>query len=360
MTQQQNEPEPDTAPAGTNRRSRIWLAAGAAAVVAAAVTVAAVAAANRDGAPDGASGGPPHAEAPADLEAVLVSTAWLEDNLDNPDVVVIEVSENRPTSGLTSYEEGHVPGAVELVWFEDFMQHEIRDLVTQEQFTELGQSAGIDDESTVVLYGDANNWFAAWGAWVFTYYGTRDVRLLDGGRNKWEAEGRPLEVVVPSPARGNYQALEPRQEVRAYLPEVLDSAVAESAQAAPAWLVDIRGPQEYHGEIGVAEGFTGEAAVKFGHIPNAVNVPWGSIVNDDGTYLPPDRIRQVYADAGVDGSKPIIVYCRIGERASHTWYALSQILGYNVKVYDGSWTEWGNAVGVPIQNNSAGGGLWSR
>lgn len=306
----------------------------------------------------GESRGPVHQDEP------LVSTEWLAENLDDPNLVIIEVSEGRSNSTLTSYDVGHVPGAVEFVWYRDFVEQLTRDLVDRDAFTALAQSAGVNEDSTVVLYGDANNWFAAYGAWVFNLYGFDDVRLLDGGRAAWEAEGRELSPVAPSPEPGTWEALPPNSDIRAFQPEVL--AVVNGEQEGV--IVDIRGPAEFNGEIGVAEGFGGEAAAKWGHIPGAVNAPWGQIVNQqadggDGTFKDVEAIRAHYAALGVDGSEPIIVYCRIGERASHTWYALSQLLGYDVKLYDGSWTEWGNSVGVPISNptlEASGGfsGLW--
>jgi len=301
--------------------------------------------------------------ADAHQDEVLVTTEWLEENLGEPGVVVIEVSEGRSTSTLTRYDVGHIPGAVEFVWYRDFVESLERDIVDRESFTRLAQSAGIDADSTVVLYGDANNWFAAYGVWVFKLYGFEDVRLLDGGRAAWEAEGRELSPVAPTPTTGTWQAAEPNADLRAFQGEVL-----QAVETGDAVIIDIRGPQEYNGEIGVAEGFGGEAAAKWGHIPGAINAPWGQIVNQqadggDGTFKDAETIKAHYEALGVDGSKPVIVYCRIGERASHTWYALSQILGYEVQLYDGSWTEWGNSVGVPVENPTlaaSGGysGLW--
>jgi len=297
-------------------------------------------------------------------DEALVTTEWLAENLDDPGIVIIEVSEGRSNSTLTSYDVGHIPGAVEFVWYRDFVERLTRDLVDRDAFTDLAQSAGIDEDSTVILYGDANNWFAAYGAWAFKLYGFDDVRLLDGGRAAWESEGRELSPVAPSPAAGTWEALPPNSDIRAFQPEVLAIVNGEEDGV----IIDIRGPAEYNGEIGVAEGFGGEAAAKWGHVPGAINAPWGQIVNQqadggDGTFKDVEAIRAHYEALGVDGSEPIIVYCRIGERASHTWYALSQLLGYDVKLYDGSWTEWGNSVGVPIDNptleaSGGYGGLW--
>ena len=287
-------------------------------------------------------------------EEFLVSADWLEENLGAENLVIIEVSENRPTSGLTKYEEGHIPGAVELVWNVDFVNGVSRDLVDQEGFTAIAQVAGINEDSTVVLYGDTNNWFAAYGSWVFKLYGAQDVRLLDGGRNKWEADGRELSNIPPSPTPGNFEAQAPNRDLRAFQNDVLVAALSASPEESPVALVDIRGAKEFNGEIAVAEGFEGEAALKWGHVPNAINVPWGQVLNEDGTFKSEEEIRAIYAEAGIDGSKPIITYCRIGERASHSWFVLTQILGYEAAVYDGSWSEWGNSVGVPVVNNTLG------
>ncbi|HIY64657.1 MAG TPA: sulfurtransferase [Candidatus Agrococcus pullicola] len=304
------------------------------------------------------------ARGPVHQEEALVSTDWLDENIDDPNLVIIEVSEGREGSGLTSYEAGHVPGAVEFVWYRDFVERLNRDLIDREAFTSLAQNAGVNADSTVVIYGDANNWFAAYGAWVFKLYGFEDVRLLDGGREAWEQEGRELSPAAPSPAQGDWEASAPNSDIRAFQGEVLEVVNGQRDGV----LVDIRGPQEFNGEIGVAEGFGGEAAAKWGHIPGAVYAPWGQIVNQpdeggDGTLLDVEEIRDHYAELGVDGSVTVYVYCRIGERASHTWYVLSQVLGYDVKLYDGSWTEWGNSVGVPIENptladNDDFSGLW--
>ena len=271
---------------------------------------------------------------------VVVNTDWLAANLDNPNVRVIEVS---VIPGV--YERGHIPGAVNFVWHTDFVDIVQRDIVSRERFEELVRAAGVNDDSTIVLYGDTNNWFAAWGAWVFNIYGAQDVRILDGGRVKWEAEGRELAVTPPSPAVGTFTAAEPNLSLRAFLPDVLTIVKGESNKA----LIDIRSPAEFEGTIFAPEGFQ-ELAIRAGHIPTAVNVPWGRAVREDGTFKSVEELRELYASVGVDGSKPVVVYCRIGERASHTWFILSQILGYEVALYDGSWTEWGNTVGVPITN----------
>lgn len=281
------------------------------------------------------------------IEAV-VSTEWLAENLENPSVRVIEVS---VIPG--EYERGHIPGAVNFVWHTDFVDTVVRDIVSQENFQNLVRAAGINDDTTVVLYGDNNNWFAAWGAWIFNIYGAEDVRLLDGGRAKWESEGREFAIAAPSHEEGNFIAAEANLDLRAFLPDVLD-VVNGDVEAA---LVDIRSKNEFEGVVFAPEGVQ-ELAVRAGHIPTAVNVPWVSAVNEDGTLKSVDELRELYASVGVDGSKPIIVYCRIGERASHTWFVLHEILGYDVELYDGSWTEYGNTVGLPIENPA--GTIWGK
>ena len=273
----------------------------------------------------------------------LVSTDWLAQNLDNPQVRVIEVSVN---PGL--YERAHVPGAVNFSWHNDLNDKVRRDIVSQQGFEALLSKSGVTPETTVVLYGDTNNWFAAWGAWVFDIYGVKNVKLLDGGRKKWEAENRPLNNRAPEYANTTYRVSEVNVNLRARLSDALAAAEGKSG----AKLVDIRSADEYSGKVFAPPGIQ-ELAIRAGHIPGAVNVPWGQAVKEDGSFKSPEELKKLYASVGIDGSKPIITYCRIGERSSHTWFALSKILGYQVKNYDGSWTEYGNAVGVPI-NNPAG------
>ncbi|MDQ1105893.1 sulfurtransferase [Nocardioides zeae] len=281
----------------------------------------------------------------------LVDADWLEANLDDPSVVLIEVSTDE---GL--YERGHIPGAVNFPWTTSFVDTVSRDVVSRETFGELTAAAGVDEDSTVVLYGDDNNWFAAWGAWVFNLYGHDNVKLLDGGRTKWDADGRAYDVAVPAAAAGSWQPAEADGELRALFPEVLEVAQASADGDDPgAVLVDIRGAAEFNGEIFAPEGFQ-ETAIRAGHIPGAVNVAWRETVNEDGTFKSADELRAIYAAHGIDGSEPVITYCRIGERASHSWFVLSEILGYDVSLYDGSWTEYGNAVGVPVVNNA--GTVW--
>lgn len=274
------------------------------------------------------------------FDKVVVDTEWVATHLTDANVRVIEVS---VVPGV--YERGHVPGAVNFVWHTDFVDTVQREIIDPERFAELVRAAGINDDTTVVLYGDNNNWFAAWGAWIFTMYGLEDVRIMDGGRVKWEAEGRELATAPPSLTPGTFALDQHYSGLRARLGDV-QAIVAGQMEAA---LLDIRSPAEFNGEVFAPDGVP-ELAVRAGHIPGALNVPWKSAVNDDGTFKSVEELRALYAGVGVDGSKPVVVYCRIGERASHTWFVLSEILGYDVALYDGSWTEWGNTVGVPITN----------
>lgn len=279
--------------------------------------------------------------ASAQASDFLVSTDWLEKNLKEKNLRIIEVSVD---PGV--YERGHIPEAVNFSWHTDLVDPVTRDIASRENFQELLRNAGVNKDSTIVIYGDNNNWFAAWGAWVFDIYGVNNVKLLDGGRKKWEAEGRPLSPKAPSVKAGNIEVAEANSKLRAWLPDVVSVAKQQSPTTQ---LIDIRSADEYSGKIFAPAGFA-ELALRAGHVPGAVNVPWGQAVAADGTFKSVDELRKVYAAAGVDGSKPIITYCRIGERSSHTWFALKKLLGYDVRNYDGSWTEYGNAVGVPVTN----------
>lgn len=271
---------------------------------------------------------------------VLVSTEWLEKNLNNPKVRIIEVS---VAPGV--YERGHIPGAVNFAWHRDLVDPVRRDIASQENFQALLRKSGISADTTTVLYGDNNNWFAAWGAWVFDVYGVDNVKLLDGGRVKWEAEKRALDNRAKTPVAGNVTVKAANKDLRAFLPDVLAAAEKRS----DVQLVDIRSADEYNGKVFAPQGVQ-ELAVRAGHVPGAANVPWGQAVAADGTFKSVEELKKVYGAVGIDGSKPIITYCRIGERSSHTWFALKKILGYDVRNYDGSWTEYGNAVGVPVVN----------
>lgn len=286
--------------------------------------------------------------ASAQASEPLVTAEWLQDNLKNSSVRIIEVSVD---TGV--YERGHIPGSGNLNWHVDLVDPVRRDIATREKFQEKLQSLGIDKDTTIVLYGDNNNWFAAWGAWVFDVYGLGDqVKLLDGGRKLWEAKGLPLDTNASEFKVTKLELPERDNKLRARFTDVL--AVAEGKN--DHHLIDIRSKDEFSGKVFAPEGVK-ELSLRAGHIPSAVNVPWGTIVKEDGTFKSPDEIKAIYAAKGIDGSKPVITYCRIGERSSHTWFALKRILGYDVKNYDGSWTEYGNAVGVPITNVS--GTVWT-
>lgn len=276
----------------------------------------------------------------ASASAAVVDADWLSSRLDDKNVRVVEVSVEPG-----KFERGHIPGAVNFRWHSDLVDPVQRDIATRENWEQLLSAAGIGPDTTVILYGDHNNWFAAWGAWVFRYYGHADVRLLDGGRNKWEADNRPLTSRPVQPAATDYRVVETNPALRARLSDVLE-VVNGDRQAK---LLDIRSPAEYQGKIFAPPGVQ-ELAIRAGHVPGAKNVPWGAVVREDGTFKSPDELRQLYAGIGIDGSEPVIVYCRIGERSAHSWFVLSQILGYEAIQYDGSWTEYGNAVGVPIAN----------
>ncbi len=276
----------------------------------------------------------------------LVTAEWLEQNLQNPNVRVFEVSVDRGV-----YERGHVPGAVDLNWHTDLVDPVNRDIAAREAFQAKLRDAGVGPDTTVVLYGDNNNWFAAWGAWVFEIYGV-EAKLLDGGRKYWEAQGLPLDTATPDYADSSIDLPERNTELRARLSDVLE--VVEKKDDAV--IVDIRSGDEYSGKIFAPEGVK-ELSVRAGHVPGAVNVPWGKAVAEDGRFKSAEELKALYAEVGVDGSKPVITYCRIGERSSHTWFALKRILGYDVKNYDGSWTEYGNAVGVPVVN--VAGTVWT-
>ena len=285
--------------------------------------------------------------APKNQARSVAQPDWLEANLDNPKVRIIEVSTE---PGI--YERGHIKNAIKFVWHTDLVDTVNRDIINAKNFSKLVQKAGISDDTTVVLYGDKNNWFAAWGAWIFNIYGQKDVRVLDGGRVKWEKDGRALTTAVPSFPAGNFVATKADKALRATL---INDVLPVAKKRVKADLVDIRGADEFNGKIFAAPGFQ-ELAVRAGHIPGAINVPWGANVNADGTFKTVAELKKLYADKGIDGKQNIITYCRIGERSSLTWFVLSEILGYNVKNYDGSWTEYGNSVGVPIVNNA--GTIW--
>ncbi|HZR92012.1 MAG TPA: sulfurtransferase [Gaiellaceae bacterium] len=271
---------------------------------------------------------------------VLVSTDWLAERLGDPAIVVAEVDE-RPDL----YDEGHIPGAVKLHWQEDLQDALERDLVDRSTFEALMASRGIGNDTTVVLYGDKNNWFAAYAYWYLKIYGHEDVRILDGGRQKWIDEGRELTTEVPQPEPASYTAPERDESIRVFRDEVLAGLGSEDVV-----LVDVRSPQEYAGELIAPPGYEQEGASRAGHIPGARSIPWATAVRDDGTFRPAAELRELYGGKGVTPGREVRVYCRIGERSAHTWFVLRELLGYPVvKNYDGSWTEWGNLVDVPIE-----------
>jgi thiosulfate/3-mercaptopyruvate sulfurtransferase len=277
----------------------------------------------------------------------LVTADWVKDNLNNPKVRIFEVSVD---PGV--YAKAHIPGAFNLDWHVDLVDTVNRDIASREKLQDTLRKAGIQRDTSIIIYGDNNNWFAAWGAWVLDVYGLgENVRLLDGGRKLWEARQLPVTADLPKFTPSSIALPERNERLRARLVDVL--AIAEGRAAGK--LIDIRSPDEYSGKIFAPEGVK-ELSIRAGHIPGAENVPWATIVNDDGTFKSPDEIRAIYAAKGVDGKQPIVTYCRIGERSSHSWFALKRILGYDVRNYDGSWTEYGNAVGVPVTNKS--GTIW--
>jgi thiosulfate/3-mercaptopyruvate sulfurtransferase len=274
---------------------------------------------------------------------VLVEADWLAGKLSDPNVRIVEVDVD-----TAAYELGHVPGAIGWAWNTQLCDTVRRDILPKDQLEALLSKAGINPDTTIVLYGDNNNWFAAWAFWQLKIYGHKDVRILNGGRKKWIADGRELSTAIPSYAPTEYHAQEPDVSLRAFLPQVQD-AVRQHAAA----LIDVRSPQEFTGEILAPPGLP-ETCQRGGHIPGARSVPWGKACNEDGTFKNYDDLKALYTAEGVNDSRPTITYCRIGERSSHTWFVLKYLLGLpNVVNYDGSWTEWGNLVGAPVERGAA-------
>jgi thiosulfate/3-mercaptopyruvate sulfurtransferase len=269
----------------------------------------------------------------------LISIEEVAQRLGDPGMRVVEVDVD-----TAAYQEGHIPGAVGWNWTNQLCDTLVRDIIPRRELEELLGSSGIGNDTTVVLYGDNNNWFAAWAFWQLKVYGHRDVRLMNGGRKKWLEEGRALTTEQPNVQPSKYVAGEPDYSLRAYLPEVRE-AIERNGTA----LVDVRSPQEFSGEVLAPAGLP-ETCQRGGHIPGAKNIPWAKACNDDGTFKSYDELRSLYEGMGVTPDKPVITYCRIGERSSHSWFALSYLLGYpKVKNYDGSWTEWGNLVAAPVE-----------
>ncbi|MBI4277875.1 MAG: sulfurtransferase [Armatimonadetes bacterium] len=271
---------------------------------------------------------------------VLVDTAWLAEHLKDPHVRIVESSEDP-----TLYDTGHIPNAINLHWRQDLQDAVRRDWITKEEFERALGAKGIGDKHTVVFYGDKNNWFATYAFWLFKYYGHQDARILNGGRAKWTAEQRPMTKDMPPFPAAPYRARDPDRSIRAFRDETLQKLSGSGVA-----LVDVRSPEEFRGELLAPPAYPQEGAQRGGHIPRAQNIPWGQNVQQDGTFKTVEDLKALYEPKGVSGDKEVIAYCRIGERSSLTWFALRYLLGYQrVKNYDGSWTEWGSLVGVPIE-----------
>jgi thiosulfate/3-mercaptopyruvate sulfurtransferase len=272
---------------------------------------------------------------------VLVDIQWVVDHINDHEVRIAEVDYD-PTA---NYNLGHVPGAVLFDWKKDINDPVTRNIFSRQSCEDLLQRTGVNNNTTLVLYGDFNNWFAAFAFWAFKYYGFKDLRLMNGGRKKWLEEDRPISKDIPQYQRGNFKATEPDKSIRVFLNQVKEALDKENIA-----MVDVRSPKEFTGEILAPPEYPTEHAQRGGHIPRASNIPWSQAVKDDGTFKSVEDLKQLYQSKGIVPEKEIIAYCRIGERSSHTWFVLKYLLGYpNVKNYDGSWTEWGNMVDNPIE-----------
>jgi thiosulfate/3-mercaptopyruvate sulfurtransferase len=277
--------------------------------------------------------------------AALVSTNWVAEHLADPNVRLIEVDVD-----TSAYDTGHVPGAVGLNWTTQLSDQVRRDIPSKDAWEALMGQCGVSNDTKLVFYGDNNNWFAAYAYWIAKMYGHADVCLMNGGRKKWELEGRETTTDPPSITPTTYRASGPDLSLRAYMRDVMDYVGAAGGKA----LVDVRSPAEYNGEIIAPPGLP-ETAQRCGHIPGAANIPWAQAANEDGTFKSVDELRGLYGGKGITGDKDVVAYCRIGERSSHTWFVLRELLGYpKVRNYDGSWTEWGSVIGAPIDNPAAG------
>ena len=269
----------------------------------------------------------------------VVNTQWVADHLNDPTVRLIEVDVD-----TAAYDQGHIPGAVALNWKTELQDQVTRDIVPQEQLERLLSNLGVSRDTTIVMYGDNNNWFGAYAFWLLKIYGHQDVRVMNGGRKKWLDEGRPITTEVPNYPKTEYKADAPDLSIRVFRDEVR-SLLGQPDYA----MVDVRSPAEYSGELLAPPGLS-ETAQRGGHIPGARNIPWSQAVAEDGTFKPVEQLRELYQGQGITPDKNVVAYCRIGERSSHTWFVLKYLLGYeNVRNYDGSWTEWGSVIGAPIE-----------
>ena len=272
---------------------------------------------------------------------VLVDTQWIEDHINDNNVRIAEVDYDPKAN----YDLGHIPNAVLFDWRKDINDPLNRNIISKDDCANLLQKTGINNDTILVLYGDFNNWFAAFAFWVFKYYGFKDIRLMNGGRKKWLEEDRPISKESPNFSKGNFQAATPDESIRVYLDYVRNSVMSQHGT-----LVDVRSPAEFTGQITAPPEYPTEHAQRGGHIPSAQNIPWGQAVNEDGTFKSVEELKKLYEPKGITPDKEVITYCRIGERSSHTWFVLKYLLGYpNVKNYDGSWTEWGNMINNPIE-----------
>lgn len=269
----------------------------------------------------------------------VVETSWVAEHLNDPNVRLVESNED-----ALLYEMGHIPGAVKVDWFTTLQDSVRRDFISKKEFEDLCARLGISNNTTVVFYGDKSNWFACYALWLFQYYGHQNVRIMNGGRTKWELEGRPKTKEVPDYPKASYRAKDPDASIRAFRNDVFDQIDSKLP------LVDVRSPKEYSGELLHMPNYPQEGAMRGGHIPGAASIPWSQAVNEaDSTFKPADELKKIYQGRGILPDQHVIAYCRIGERSSHTWFVLKYLLGYaNVKNYDGSWTEWGNLVDAPI------------